>query len=116
MNQNMHKEITINAFVIRIIRPFLKTSMIVSLSFVLLFSYMISRPNTVQTSMGKVGPGDNSPSEVDYIEAVKKPIGTIPIEFIAACLLFYLYIFKNAGDQLFGGNEIVNALEGVIEF
>lgn len=116
MNQNMHKEITSNVFVIRINRPFLKASMIVSLSFVLLISYVISGPNLVQTSMGQVGPGDNSPSEVNCIEAVKNPIGKIPIEFIAACLLFYPSIFKSAGGELFGGSEIVNALEGIVLF
>lgn len=103
-------------FMIPINHSILKESMVIMLSLVMIFSFVISGSNSVQTSLGKLNSMVNSPTQLDCMEALKKPIGTISLEFIATCLIFYPDIFKSAGGELFGIDEIIAAIEGIIEF
>lgn len=91
-----------------------KGPLAISFSLILLFTFVVSGSNSVQTSLGKWNSVVNSHTLDSCLEAVKNP-DSVPALFLAACLIFAPDIYKATGDITFI-YVMVNALEGISEF
>lgn len=114
MNHTMDIEIADFVSMVSINHPNVKGSLAISFSLIILFTLVVSGPNSVQVSLGKSNSVIDSPTLDSCLEAVRNP-DSVPALFLAACLIFAPSIYKATGDTRFI-DVIVNAIEGIIPF
>jgi hypothetical protein len=94
----------------------LKGFIVISMTFILIFSFVIPSSVYIQVSMAKMSSNDSPPSYEDCRRAVGKPPATpIGIEFLAVCLSFYPELKKTDGGSM-DGDDRSPVIDGVTPF